>query len=139
MINEDISEKIRKRLHSKRIRYIENKDIYIFKEKVRYIKKRTRNITLNMLSPKDFNEWFIFNYADLQYIKRCEWWHFNNQDIKYIIKTNPIKPEKLEIKQIKRALQLIQNGEKITIISKRYQVSPAYFYYYFKNETDKRI
>lgn len=139
MINDIILEKIRKREFSKKIRYHQTKHILWWRQNIRNNIKRTKINVLNLLTPKNYDENLIFNYADLKYIKRCEFWYLDNKDIRYITKTNPIKPEKLEEKQVKRALQLIKNGERITIISKMYQVSPAYFYYYLKNETDKRI
>ena len=135
MINEAILEKIRKRNYSKKIRYNQTKDILCSRQNIRNNIKRTRVNVLNLLTPKNYDENLIFNYADIQYIKRCEWWYLDNADIKYIIKSNPIKPHKLSDKQIKRALELIKNGERVSSVSKIYQVSYNYFYYYLNNSS----
>ena len=72
MINEAILEKIRKRNYSKKIRYNQTKDILCSRQNIRNNIKRTRVNVLNLLTPKNYDENLIFNYADIQYIKRCE-------------------------------------------------------------------
>lgn len=134
MINEAIIQKIKRRIKAKKEHYNLNKKEILFKRNLVNNIKRTKENVFNMLNPRNFDESKIFYASDLAYIKRCEWWYLNKQDIRYIIKTNPLKPIKLDTEQIKRALKMIRWGKQQYIIAKMYWVSPTYFKYYLKNQ-----
>ena len=133
MINEAILTKIKRRKHLEKLSYIKHRNMICLRQNIRNIIKRTRDIALNMLRPRDFDERMVFDCKDRNYIKRCEWWHFDKQDIKYIMKTNIIKSSRLDYKSIMIALQLIKNWEKILDVARMYRVSTTYFYYFINN------